>query len=295
MDTILSPDKDQAVVRYESVQVLNIKYPNGGDIGSKLVGQNLVIELTKDSKDPAIQMLIRDMNAYLLSERESPVIISDLMIGYRGELKGLNDFAALSQKLAIRMTINGLVMGELSDGQTGKLVDLNWRTFVISRPVFVQTEEYGALDINRPLGFIAATMPTLLNALAAEGTLSLLNNPSLDFSKLGVPMEQWRWDYDSNERITVIVTAGSVYPDRHDVSFQHQGVPYELELRIPAPSGTIQILGFAKAYAVEGNEAALVYDEPVGREITPLAVQILLGVGGLMAVIAIIVLLKARK
>jgi hypothetical protein len=235
------------------------------------------------------------MNSYLLSERESPVTISDLVIDYRGELKGLNDFAAVSQKLAIRMTLNGLVMGELTDGQTGKLVDLNWRTFVISRPVFIQTQEYGVLDINRPVGFIAATMPSLLNALVVEGTLSLLNNPSLDFSNLGIPMEQWRWDYDSNERITVIVTAGSVRPERHDVSFQHQGVPYELELSIPAPSATIQILGFAKAYAVEGNEAALVYDEPVGREITPIAVQILLAVGGLMAVVAIMVLLKARQ
>lgn len=243
METILSPDENEAVVRYESIQVLNIKYPNGGDIRDKLVGQNVVLEFSVDSSNHAMQTLMEDMNAYLVRERESPVTISDLIIDYRGELKGLNDFAALSHKVTARMKITGHILGELQNGETGKLIDLNWRTFTIGQPVFVQTAEYGMVDINRPSGFLAATMPTLLNTLASEGTVSLLNKPALDFSKLGIPMEDWRWDYDRDEHVTVVVTAGEIgrllQGEKLNMPFEHDGVSYGLELNIPPPSGTI--------------------------------------------------------
>jgi hypothetical protein len=61
METILSPDENEAVVRYESIQVLNIKYPNGGDIRDKLVGQNVVLEFSVDSSNHAMQTLMEDM------------------------------------------------------------------------------------------------------------------------------------------------------------------------------------------------------------------------------------------
>lgn len=299
MQTVLSPNQNEAVVTYESIQTLNIKYPNGGDIGSKLVGQNVVIEFSVDSSDPSMQMLMKDMNTYLLRERESPAYVTDVVIDYRGELKGFDEFAALSHKVNVKMRIAGHIMGELSNGQTATLIDLNWRTFVISQPVFVQTDEYGVMDINRPSGFIAATMPTLLNALANESTLSLLNKPALDLSKLAIPLDQWRWDYDRDEQVTVIVTSGTIgrilEGEKKNVVFERQGVPYGLELNIPPPSGTIQIMGFAKAYAVGSSEAALVYEEPQILQPTPMSLQILLALGGVMAVIALVVLLKARK
>lgn len=299
MDTILSPNENEAVVRYESVQVLNIKYPNGGDIGTKLAGQNIQIEFNVDSSDPSMQTLMKDMNAYLLRERESTATVSDLVIDYRGQLKGLKEFAALSHKLTVKMKITGYVMGELQNERTGKLIDLNWRTFIISQAVFVKTEEYGVIDINRPSGFIAATMPTLLKALATEGTLELLNKPALDFSKLAIPMDQWRWDYDSDERVTVVVTAGTIgrilQGEEQNVTFEHQGVLYGLELSIPPPSGTIQFIGFAEAFPIGDSEAAIVYEEPTGVKVNLMAVQILLALGGVMAAIAIVVLLKARK
>lgn len=299
IDTTLSPDANEAVVRYESVQVLNIRYPNGGDIGAKLAGQNIQIEFSVDSNDPEIQTLMKDINTYLLRERESTATISDLVIDYRGELKGFNEFAALSHKVTVKMKITGYVMGELPNEKAGKLIDLNWRTFIISQPVFVETKEYGVMDINRPSGFIAATIPTLLKALATEGMLELLNKPALDFSKLAIPMDQWRWDYDSDERVTVVVTAGTIgrilQGEKQNVAFEHQGVRYGLELSIPPPSGTIQFIGFAEAYPIGDSEAAIVYQEPTGGKVNLMAVQILLALGGVMAAIAIVVLLKARK
>lgn len=282
------------------LQVLNIKYPHNSDIATKLAGQTILVELSVDSSEQGIKRLMEDVNAYLLRERDSPVSISDMIIDYRGELRGLNDFAALSQKVTVKMTINGYVMGEIyDDGQSAKLIDLNWRTFIISQPLFVKTQ-YGMMDINRPSGFIAATIPTLLHTLANDGTVGLLNRPALDFSNLSIPMEQWRWDYDRDEHVTVIITAGSIgrplQGEKHNVVFDHEGTPYGLELNIPPPSGTIQILGFAKAYAVSGD-VALVYEDPgiIVTRVTPMSMQILLALGGVMAVIALVVLLKTRK
>ncbi|MGH9923553.1 MAG: hypothetical protein ACRD38_12460, partial [Nitrososphaerales archaeon] len=133
LDAVLSPKLNQADVRYESLQVLNIKYPSGSNIGSQLEGQNLVIELTVDSSDPGIQMLMKDMNAYLLRERGSTVTVSDLVIHYKGVLAGLKDSAALTHRVGVEMTIAGYVIGDVSNGELGKLVDLNWRTFIMDQ------------------------------------------------------------------------------------------------------------------------------------------------------------------
>ncbi len=299
LDTVLSPILNEADVRYESLQVLNIKYPSGSNIGSKLEGQNLVIEFTVDSSDPGIQMLMKDMNAYLLRERGSTVTVSDLVIHYKSVLAGLKDSAALTHKVGVEMTISGYVIGDVSNGELGKLVDLNWRTFIMDQRVEVQTENWGPIDINRPSGFIYATIPSLMEALSNEGTLSLLNKPALDFSQFAMPVDEWKWQVDSNEQITVVTTQGGLgvdpKPTRYNVPFNHEGRPHELSLTIPPPSGTIQILGFAEAHAVGPNEGAIVYEYPTSPPANPLALHLLLIMGGLMGAIAIVVLLKARR
>jgi hypothetical protein len=301
MNTILSPNANEAVVKYESLQVLNIKYPSGSNIGSKLIGQNVVIEFTVDSSDPGIQMLMKDMNAYLLRERGSTVTVSDLVIHYKGVLAGLKDSAALTHKVGVEMTIAGYVIGPVKEGEDGKLVDLNWRTFIMDQRVEVQTEKWGMIEINRPSGFILATIPSLMESLSYDRTLELLNKPALDFSQFAIPVDEWKWQVDSNEQITVVTTQGGLgvdpKPARYNVSFNDdQGKPHELSLTIPPPSGTIQILGFAKAYAIGPNEGgAIVYEYPIPPPTNPFALQLLLVMGGLMGAIAIVVLLKARK
>ncbi len=300
LDTILSPELNEADVRYESLQILNIKYPSGSNIGSQLEGQNLVIEFTVDSSDPGIQMLMKDMNAYLLRERGSTVTVSDLVIHYKGVLVGLKDSAALTHKVGVEMTIAGYVIGDMSNGELGKLVDLNWRTFIMDQRVEVQTENWGPIDINRPSGFIYATIPLLMEALSYDGTLSLLNKPALDFSQFAIPVEEWKWQVDSNEQITVVTTQGGLgvdpKPTRYNVPFNdEQGKPHELSLTIPPPSGTIQILGFAEAFADGPSEGAIVYEYPTNPPTNPFALQLLVVMGGLMGAIAIVVLLKARR
>lgn len=300
METVLSPNENEAVVRYESVQVLNIKYPNGGEIGSKLAGKNIEIKFSVDSSDPAIQMLMKDMNAYLLRERGSTVTVKGLLIDYRGELKGFNELAALSHKVTVRMTIAGYVVGEVQDKEKGKMIDLNWRTFIMGQPVLVETEKYGLIDINRPSGFIMATIPSLMEALGYDRTLSLLNKPALDFSKFAIPMDDWRWDIDSNAQITVITTKGEIgrllQSEKYDVPFEYKGMPHQISLTIPPPSGTIQIPGFAKAYASGSDEAAIVYEHPQSAIIlNPFAMQVLIVLGVALGVISIIVSFKARK
>ena len=300
MDTVLSPNANEAVVKYESLQVLNIKYPSGSNIGSKLAGQNVVIEFTVDSSDPGIQMLMKDMNAYLLRERGSTVTVSDLVIHYKGVLAGLKDSAALTHKVGVEMTITGYVIGPVKDGEDGKLVDLNWRTFIMDQRVVVQTEKWVMIEINRPSGFILAAIPSLMESLSHDRTLELLNKPALDFSQFAIPVDEWKWQVDSNEQITVVTTQGGLgvdpKPTRYDVPFDDdRGRPHELSLTIPPPSGTIQILGFAEAYADAPNEGAIVYEYPTSPPKNPFALQLLLVMGGLMGAIAIIVLLKARR
>lgn len=300
LETVLSPDENRAVVRYESVQVLNIKYPDGGDIGSKLAGRNIEIAFSVDSRDPAIQSLMKDMNAYLSRERNSPVTVSDLLVDYRGKLTGLNEFTALSHKVSVRMTIDGYVLGPAPNEENAKMLDLNWRTFIMSQPVLVETKEYGLLDINRPLGFIIATIPSLMETLSYEGTLSLLNRPALDFSRFAIPIDDWRWDVDGNEQITVITTKGEIGrpldSERYDVPFEHKGMPHQLSLTIPPPSGTIQIDGVAKAFASGPDEAAIVYEYPTNIGVlSSFTVQVLLVLGILLGLISVIVMFKARK
>lgn len=300
METILSPNENEAVVRYESIQVLNIKYPDGGDIGSKLAGKNIEIEFSVDSRDSAIQMLMKDMDAYLLRERNSTVNVTSLHIDYKGELTGFNEFAALSHKVTVKMTIAGYLVGELQDEERVKMLDLNWRTFVMSQPVLVETEKYGIIDINRPSGFIMAIIPSLMEELSYEGTMSLLNKPALDFSKFAIPMDDWRWDVDYNAQITVITTQGEIgrplEPEKYEVPFEHKGTPHQLSLTIPPPSGTIQILGIAKAFALGSDEAAIVYEYPKSVGIlNPFVVEVLVVMGIVLGAISVIVLLKARK
>jgi len=197
------------------------------------------------------------------------------------------------------MTITGYLLEDYKDEQEGQMLDLNWRTFIMSQPVLVETD-FGVIDINRPSGFIMATVPSLIEALSQEGTISLLNKPALDFSKFAMPMDEWRWDFDSNAQITVVTTKGGIdkplRAEMHSAAFEYKGTPYELSLTIPAPSGTIQITGFAKAFAVGPDEAAIVYEQPTSVGIlNPFAVQVLIVLGVVLGVISIIVLFKARE
>jgi hypothetical protein len=300
IDTTLSPEENKSIVRYESSQLLNIKYPSGSEIGSQLDGQNIVIGFTVDSSDPGIQMLMKDMNAYLLRERDSPATVSDLVINYKGELVGMKDLAALTHQVSVKMALAGYVIGPYNDGERdGKLVDLNWRTFIMDQRVEVQTENYGLIDINRPSGLIYATVPSLMESLSYDRTLELLNKPALDFSKFAIPVEDWRWQIDGNEQITVITTQGGIgidpNPTIYDVPFEHEGKSHQMTLKIPPPSGTIQILGLAEAYALGSDEAAFVYESGYRPDVNPFALQVLVVMGGLLGAISIIVLLKARK
>ena len=319
MEVFLVPESDQADPVFTSIRFINLGYEPGSELSKILNGTNDRLDFTLNSTSQGMDEIQKAINEAFLTEKKSPIQLSDSKLDYAAQIRGFEDRAQISYKIKFAPHMSNFV---LPTNDTARAIDLDWRSVVIKDPLTVNVPEYGEFDINFPIGPIKALFPEAAQKLeSVNETRQILNTPLLDYEEIGMSMDRWHFLFDPTG--SQASAAGSGYAEEGgskvvsvfslgESSFREgthsakeasasaniDGSEVTIRSSNPPPSGQIQIGGFAQVRNI--NNAEIAFVSPQGPTGTATAtggfpIQVLLILGGMMGAVAVLVLIKARK
>ena len=337
LSATLIPDRDRSEASYVGVKTVTLDYPAGSAVAQKLDGKNERFEFTLNGTAAGqngtaagqngtaagqngtdMSEVIAAINGALV-QAQSPVQASDVNVKYTGVLRGGPTSAVISYKVELVPTLESYVLQRGEGGQSGHVVDLEWRGITITQPLIVNTSDFGEININYPIGLFQVLDPTLAQQLENTQAKDVLDDPILNFADFKTPMSSWHRLFDPvgtygasvNMSGTEGAKAVSVYSlgesslregshaaEEKEATASIEGVDVKVHSTTPPPSGQIQIVGYANQQESNGTWFATVTSEaPEGAQTSSggFPIQVLLVLGGMMGAIAIFILFKARK
>jgi hypothetical protein len=316
------PDIDRSRAEFAGVRFIEIKYPEGSRLANLLDGRNDRVEFTVNGTSNStggVGDVIKAVNGAIMTENRSPIVIENASISYFATLKGYPERAQLSYRVEFEPVITKYVLQKSGGGNQPAIVDLDWRDVIVNGPLLVQTDEYGTVDINRPVGLTQLLIPGITDGLMTSEAREMMEDPILDFRRFGLSMKSWHFSFDvtgrqlerydvfkEGEGATVSIYSigessfreGTYLPVEKDVTVMIEGSEAKMHSSTPPPSGQITIAGYSTVEESQGAEFALVYPESQGDflpDIFGFQFQVLMVLGGMMAVVAVVVLIKSRK
>jgi hypothetical protein len=322
MEASVSPALNEASANFGGDNILTLKYPDNNAISKLLNGKKDTVSFTINSSDPknGLNQVLSSLNNILLKEKQSQVHFVNATLVYKATINGGPTLTTISYKVELKPVISGLVTS--SNGTDTSIVDLDWRSFTIPTPLFITTTQYGTIDVNHPIGGLEKLVPGLAPKLANTSFAEILNQPLLDFKEFGAAMDNWHFLFDATgsqagasgfgfsvgkggSKIISIYSLGesSFREGTHSAkesskSATIDNVNVDLHSFTAPPSGQIQIGGFSKIQKMGNSEFAFVTTvAPQGIETSSggFPIFVLLVFGGMMAGVAVLVLVKARK
>jgi hypothetical protein len=252
-------------------------------------------------------------------QAESPVQASQAAVSYSGVLRGGPTSTLISYRVDLRPTLEKFVLQAGGGGQTGQVVDLEWRGISINEPLVVNAPDVGQININSPIGLLQVLYPSLAQKFENSQAREVLDEPILNFQDFNAPMSSWHVLFDPvgayGGSVGLSGTGGakalSVYSlgesslregahavEEKTATATIDGVNVNVKSTTPPPSGQIQIAGYSNAQQSGDTWYALVTAEAPEGAVTSsggFPIQVLLVLGGMMGAIAIFILFKARK
>ncbi|MCI0561534.1 MAG: hypothetical protein MN733_23850, partial [Nitrososphaera sp.] len=184
MTTFLVPDRDKTDGSFIGVRTITLKYPAGSAMADEFDGKNERVTFSfngtaTDQDSPAAAVIAALNNA--LADAQSPVHASAVEVKYTGVIRGSPTSTVISYKVELQPTLEEFVLQRGEGGQSGHIVDLEWRGIAIEGPLLVSTAEYGEFDINHPIALLQETHPSVAQALANSQAREIMEDPILDF------------------------------------------------------------------------------------------------------------------
>ena len=321
MDTLLLPDVDKSKVEFAGVRFIEIKYQKDSQLSSLLDGRNARIEFTVNgtsNSTDGIGKVIHAVNDATLQKNQSPIVIENASLRYFATVKGYPDRAQLFYRIDFEPVIAKYVLQKYGENQLA-IVDLDWRNVVVNEPLAITTKEYGTVDVNRPIGLVQLLLPEVVEELLGSEAKEIMEDPILNFERFDLSMKSWHFLFDvtgkqlerynvfaEGEGATVSIYSigessfreGTYLPVEKDATVMVERTEAKIHSSTPPPSGQISIAGYSTVEEQDGMEFALV--DPEKRSSPALDIfgfqfQVLMAFGGMMGVIAIIVLFKSRN
>ena len=276
-----------------------------------------------------MQKLLKLINEQFQS-KNSIVRATAVNVSFIADIKQFSDTeTSVNQRVSMDLSLQNLVIPNEND-PSHKYIDLNWRDFKIDQPIILQysnnplNNTNAEIDINHPISMLYSLNPNFKNEINLSSLISsdiqTLNSPLFDFSKLSLPMDSWYHLFDPAPRLAEtkgygfkgeangaeVVTIyslgeGSIRERKHEdatynVAFGNNK-QYNAQIVLPAPNGRIDILGYTTISSSAGQDTAIISQTNEGGSSYagnfPLVV--LASLGGMMGVVVVIVLVKARK
>jgi hypothetical protein len=322
MEAGISPAINAADARFIGDRILTLKYPVNSTTSQILDGNQTTISFSVNSSDSSngLTEILDQINNVLLSQKQSLVNFENATLDYRAAINGGPTTTTISYQVELHPTITNLVTA--SNGTSSAVLDVDWRSIVIDEPLIVNTEEYGQIDINHPIGGLEKMAPELADKIQNSTLAPAFDTPILDFEELGSSMNNWHFLFDATgaqagaagfgysvieggSEIVSIYSLGesSFREGTHTVksisaSADIDGVTVNLDGITAPPSGQMQIGGFAQIQQSGGSEHLFVSSEApqgVATSSGSFPIQVLLIFGAMMAGVSVLVLIKARK
>jgi hypothetical protein len=318
----LSPVTGLSEASFRGVKTLTLEYPAGSTLAQELNGQNQRVEFTLNStatgqNNTSMSDLIAALNRAFV-QADSPVQASQAVVSYTGVLRGGPTSTVISYRIDLQPTLERFVLQGGEGGQTGQLVDLEWRGITVTEPMVVNAPDIGQININYPIGLLQALYPSLAQKLENSQAREILYEPILNFEEFNAPMTTWHvlfYPVGAYGGSVGLETGGaqalSVYSlgesslregahgiQERDATATIDGATVTVHSTTPPPSGQIQIAGYSDHRESGGAWYSIVTAEaPEGVQTSTggFPIQVLLVLGGMMGAIAIFILFKARK
>lgn len=314
----LIPEIDRAAGSFIGVKFVEMRYEPGSVASDLFNGRTERIEFSiVGTNTSGMSELVAAANQALLNV-QSPVQVIGANLTYSGVLRGGSDRLTLTYNVEFIPAFSGF---KLDSNATDNIpMDINWRGFVVEGPVLVDTPEHGRINVNHPIGLLEATFPEFAAKLAGSAAEEIMTEPILDFSEIGaMPMERWHWLFDptfsqastggilrdadiGRAKVMSVYSLGECSiregcppPKEGDASVIVDGEPVQVHISTPQPNSQIEIAGFTSIEKAGDHDIIRVSMENASAVIPDFTITVLLVLGGMMGVIAIIVLLKTRK
>jgi hypothetical protein len=321
----ISPSRNAADATFTGDRIITLKYPADSTLAQMLDGNKNSISFslnTSDTSDNGLNAVLDKINEYLLSQKQSLAEFANATLDYRATVNGGPTTATFSYQVELHPAVTNLVTE--SNGTSSSVIDIDWRGIVLDEPLIVNTQEYGQIDINHPMGGLEKLVPEVASKIQNTTIAEAFNTPIFDFEEFGVTMNNWHFLFDAtgaqagaagygfsvtegDSEIVSIYSLGesSFREGTHTVketsaSAEIDGVTVNVNGLTAPPSGQIQVGGFSQIRQAgsEGTEHLFVSSEaPQGIATSSggFPIQVLLIFGAMMAGVAVLVLVKARK
>jgi len=320
----ISPSKNAADATFTGDRIITLRYPANSTLAQMLDGNKNSISFSLNTSDSSngLSAVLDEINQYLLSQKQSLVEFANGTLEYRATVNGGPTTATFSYQVELHPAITNLVTE--SNGTSSAVLDIDWRGMVLEEPLIVTTPEYGQIDINHPIGGLEKIAPEVATKIQNTTISEAFNTPILDFEEFGVSMNNWHFLFDATgaqagaagfgfsvteggSEIVSIYSLGesSFREGTHTVkettgSAEIDGVTVNVNGLTAPPSGQIQIGGFSQVQqgGSGGTEHLFVSSEApqgIATSTGGFPIQVLLVFGAMMAGVAVLVLVKARK
>jgi hypothetical protein len=320
MTVFLLPERDRAEALFTGVRFITLKYEPGSALSNQFNGKNERVTFTLNGTKSGMGELMSTINQDILKEKKSPVQIENASLDYTATMRGEPDRLSLAYKVVLKPTISRFVLEK--GGEQGSIIDLDWRGIIVNQPIEVNTEKYGKISVNWPIGLFQAINPQLADKLLKSEAAGIMKDPLFNFELVGAPMDRWHFLFDPTG--SQVSAAGSGFSEEGgatsvvsvyslgESSFREgtmtekvmdavatiDGTKVNIHSSSPPPSAQIQIAGFSKIQKAGNDELAFVTSQAPAGTVTATGgfpIQVLLVLGGMMGAVAVFVLFKARK
>lgn len=320
INAFLIPERDEGYAKFMGLKFIQLRYPQGSSVANTFDGVNEKIEFTVSL--PAEQLA--QINRALL-ESNSPLQLTNANVTYSGTIRGSHDTLTLAYRTELDSQLLGYVLNPSSNSTETILVDSNWRGFIVEGPIMVDAGR-GSVNVNEPIGLLQATSPEFAQKLMDTNaeTKEIMTQPILDFGDIGrTPLERWHILFDPTPsqasvagviddvdigRAKVLsvyslgecsIREGCPEPREADSTASIDGSDLKVHISTPQPNAQIEIAGYTSIENGPDNGDLEVIGVNLDQQATggpPMfTMQVLLILGGMMAVVAVAVLYKARK
>ena len=322
LEASISPSLNLAEAKFGGDKIISLTYPESSSISKFFNGKKDTVSFTLNSSDPnnGLSQVLSTVNDILLREKQSHALMENATLVYKASINGGPTLTTISYQVQLIPVIKGLVTS--TNGTDSTIVDLDWRSFVVDAPLYVNTPQYGRMDVNHPMGGLEKLVPDFAPKIVNTPLAETFNQPLMDFEEFGASMGNWHFLFDATgaqagasgfgfsvgtggSKIVSIYSLGesSFREGTHtakesDASSSIDNVNVKLHSFTAPPSGQLQIGGFSKIQKVGDTEFSFISTvAPQGLETSSggFPIFVLLVFGGMMAGVAILVLVKARK
>ncbi|WP_337861790.1 hypothetical protein [Nitrososphaera sp.] len=325
MNAVLVPERNKAEAHFIGVKNIEFRYPSGSALASQFGEKDTRIKFTieggTDSTDSGVINALAAFNKGFI-DAGSPAQATSIKLTYTAVVKPGPASTLVSFKIEAAPTLEKFVLSRGAEQDfSGEIVDAEWRGVLVKEPIVVNAPELGEMEISRPIGLLEKIYPDLAAELDATAAAEILDEPILDFRRFNQSMDTWHFLFDpsgslvessaffreeSGAKVVSIYSLGessfregTFEAEEKDVEATVRGTKVQIHSQVPAPSGQIQIAGFANTDTTQKDSEffAVTKEAPEGVSTATggFPIQVLLVFGGMMGAIAVFILWKSRK